>query len=139
MHPCVIFHDCGSNTFCSIAVTRNPDGRSDGRQLLSCSLLSRNIAITLCFCVVISGLFLHTAVYHAVSETVYVFGGLEYQTDKTVPSSNLYSYDVKKAFWSLLPPEVGNRVRHLVDMCLCMENRFNFKSLIFFLEHNNYN
>ena len=59
----------------------------------------------------ITGLFGHSAVFHKGTDTIYVFGGYEYQTDKTVTSSNLYGLDIKDKSWSPLPPEVGNRVR----------------------------
>ena len=29
VHICVKFHGCGSNSFCSIAVTKNPEGWKD--------------------------------------------------------------------------------------------------------------
>ena len=56
------------------------------------------------------GLYGHSAVYHADSDTIYVFGGFEYMTDKTLASGNLYGLDIKRKIWSLLSPEVGNKV-----------------------------
>ena len=52
----------------------------------------------------------HSAVYHRHSNAIYVFGGYEYQTDKNVPSSNLYTIDVGRGQWNVLPPELDNRV-----------------------------
>lgn len=58
------------------------------------------------------GLYGHSAVYHQESRAIYVYGGYEYQTDKSVVSDHLYSVTVdnNNRYWSLLPPEVGNRV-----------------------------
>ena len=52
----------------------------------------------------------HSAVYHRPSNAIYVFGGYEYQTDKNVPSSNLYTIDVGRGQWNVLPPDLDNRV-----------------------------
>ena len=54
----------------------------------------------------------HSAVYHKPSQAIYVFGGYEYQTDKNIPSSNLYTIDVTRKQWNVLPPEPNNKVGH---------------------------
>ena len=58
----------------------------------------------------LSGLYGHSAVFHEPSDTIYVFGGFEYLTDKTVASANLYALDVTRPVWSLLSPEEYNKV-----------------------------
>ncbi len=62
----------------------------------------------------LAGLYGHTAVYHARSDAIYVFGGFEYQTDKTIQSSTLYAVDVRKNIWSVLPSEPDNKVSTVV-------------------------
>ena len=66
-----------------------------------------------------SGLYGHTSVFHDDDESdgshdaVYVFGGYQYQTDKTLISNSLYAMVIvssNQVEWSLLPPEVGNSV-----------------------------
>ena len=66
---------------------------------------------------VTSGLYGHSAVYHEESDAIYVFGGFEYLTDKSVPSSNLYSLLIDPPLWSLLSPEVDNRVSNRLHWC----------------------
>ena len=61
-------------------------------------------------CLLITGLFGHSAVYHENSSAIYVFGGYEYQLDKTIPSNRLYALDFKKHSWTLLPSMLGNKV-----------------------------
>ena len=56
------------------------------------------------------GLYGHSAVYHEASDTIYVFGGVEYLTDKTVPTAHLYGLDVRRKIWSLLSYEKDNKV-----------------------------
>ena len=56
------------------------------------------------------GLYGHSAVYHEKSDTIYVFGGFEYLTDKTIASGNLYALDLRRPAWSLLSPEENNKV-----------------------------
>lgn len=62
------------------------------------------------FKIFIEGLYGHSAVFHASSNTIYTFGGFEYLTDKTVATSNLYGLDLNRPIWTLLSPESENRV-----------------------------
>ena len=56
------------------------------------------------------GLYGHSAVYHGKSDTIYVFGGFEYLTDRTIASGNLYALDLRRLVWSLLSPQENNKV-----------------------------
>ena len=59
------------------------------------------------------GLYGHSAVHHPKSTAIYVFGGMEYQMDKSVITNRLYalslnlSVDPPTGRWNLLPPEHG--------------------------------
>ena len=60
---------------------------------------------------ILLGLYGHSAVYHPNSSAIYVFGGMEYQMDKSVITNRLYalslnlSPDSPMGRWNLLPPE----------------------------------
>ena len=58
----------------------------------------------------ILGLYGHSAVFHKQSNAIYVFGGMEYQTDQNQASSNVYALDFRKYAWNILQSEPGNRV-----------------------------
>ena len=58
----------------------------------------------------VAGLYGHSTVFHARSNALYVFGGYEYQTDRTEVSSSMYTIDLETKTWSLLPAEVNNVV-----------------------------
>jgi hypothetical protein len=49
-------------------------------------------------------------VHHASSNTIFVFGGYEFQVDKFVPSNNLYGLDLDTNTWSLLTAQQLNTV-----------------------------
>jgi hypothetical protein len=62
-----------------------------------------------------TGIYGHSAVYHRPSNSIYIHGGYEYLTDRATVSSNLYVLDLgdtsnKNASWSVVPPDLGNRV-----------------------------
>lgn len=56
-----------------------------------------------------SGIYGHTSVFHKandISESgIYVFGGLIYEVDSTMISSNLYGYSFARDSWSRLTPD----------------------------------
>ena len=78
------------------------------------ALRVKNYIINLKLLTLITGLFGHTAVYHGGSKALYVYGGYEYQTDKTVISDNLYALDITSQKWSVLSV-AQNKVKHLMD------------------------
>ncbi|CAG2100157.1 unnamed protein product [Medioppia subpectinata] len=51
------------------------------------------------------GLYGHSAVYHSQSNTIYVFGGVVYDMDKTSISGDLYGFDVNNSVWYRLPAD----------------------------------
>ncbi|XP_074654134.1 multiple epidermal growth factor-like domains protein 8 [Tubulanus polymorphus] len=62
-----------------------------------------------------TGVYGHTAVYHEPSNAIYMYGGYEYQIDKTIPSDRLYALDLGNNRWSILSPPPPK------------DNHFNFK------------
>ncbi|XP_063223363.1 multiple epidermal growth factor-like domains protein 8 [Bacillus rossius redtenbacheri] len=50
------------------------------------------------------GLYGHSTVYHAPSESFYVFGGYVYGVNRTFISDKLYALHFPSRFWSVLPP-----------------------------------
>lgn len=60
------------------------------------------------------GIYGHSAVYHALSQTVYVFGGVIFQSnDKIGMSNKLYALNVGRRFWSEIPIFTG--INHIDD------------------------
>lgn len=50
------------------------------------------------------GIYGHSAVYHALSQSVYVFGGYVFQSnDKIIMSNKLFALNVGQKFWSEIP------------------------------------
>lgn len=66
-----------------------------------------------CFalCVLQSGLYGHSAVYHEQTDAIYVFGGYRFHVETVEPSGELYSLYYPNLTWSLLVPSQGNKVR----------------------------
>ncbi|KAL5012356.1 hypothetical protein ScPMuIL_010907 [Solemya velum] len=54
------------------------------------------------------GLYGHSAVYHEHSNTIYIFGGQMYKSDRFYISDELYTYDVQNKRWNLLQPTGGS-------------------------------
>ncbi|XP_046588912.1 multiple epidermal growth factor-like domains protein 8 isoform X1 [Neodiprion lecontei] len=50
------------------------------------------------------GVYGHSTVYHARSESFYVFGGYTYSINRTFISNKLYALNYKTRVWSVLPP-----------------------------------
>lgn len=65
-----------------------------------------------CFawCVLQSGLYGHSAVYHEQTDAIYVFGGYRFHVETVEPSGELYSLYYPNLTWSLLVPSQGNKV-----------------------------
>lgn len=54
------------------------------------------------------GIFGHSAVYHSISQNVYVFGGYVFQSnDKSSMSNKLYALNVGHRFWTEIPTFTG--------------------------------
>ncbi|GFW79513.1 multiple epidermal growth factor-like domains protein 8 [Trichonephila clavipes] len=51
------------------------------------------------------GIYGHSSVYHAGTESVYVFGGVTYGTDRVAPSNSLYTFHYPSSQWFRLPPD----------------------------------
>ncbi|XP_046398520.1 multiple epidermal growth factor-like domains protein 8 [Ischnura elegans] len=51
-----------------------------------------------------TGVYGHSTVYHAPTESFYVYGGYSYGTDGLFVSDRLYSLHYPSGFWSILPP-----------------------------------
>jgi len=49
------------------------------------------------------GIYGHSAVYHQQSDTIYVFGGMIYESHQVLMSNRLYSFNIPKKRWSVLP------------------------------------
>ncbi|ODM98691.1 Multiple epidermal growth factor-like domains protein 8 [Orchesella cincta] len=49
------------------------------------------------------GIYGHSAVYHHHSDTIYVFGGMIYESHQVIMSNRLYSFHIPKKRWSVLP------------------------------------
>lgn len=54
------------------------------------------------------GVYGHSAVYNQQLDTVYVFGGMLYESHQVIISSRLYSLHLPTKRWSSLPPGVNN-------------------------------
>lgn len=60
------------------------------------------------------GIYGHSSVYHSISQTLYVFGGVMFQTNERIGMSNkLYALNVAQRSWSELPIFIG--INHLDD------------------------
>lgn len=53
----------------------------------------------------ILGLYGHTSVYHSLTESLYVFGGVSYDTEHVAPSNYLYAFHYPSSQWFRLPPD----------------------------------
>ncbi|GIY78358.1 hypothetical protein CDAR_179641 [Caerostris darwini] len=51
------------------------------------------------------GLYGHSSVYHASTESIYVFGGMSYSTESVAPSNHLYAFHYPSSQWFRLPPD----------------------------------
>lgn len=54
------------------------------------------------------GLYGHSAVYHQKSDTIYVTGGILYESHQVTMSSRLFSLHLPTKRWSVLPPNADN-------------------------------
>lgn len=60
------------------------------------------------------GIYAHSTVYHQLSDTFYVFGGIVYgEKDEVSSSATLYSLHWPTKRWSLLPPNQNNQIQKL--------------------------
>lgn len=50
-----------------------------------------------------TALFGHSTVYHATNQVLYVFGGYQYESNKTIISNKLYALDYFRMQWTELP------------------------------------
>ena len=46
------------------------------------------------YCLIVTGLFLHTAVYHNISDAIYIHGGYRYYIDEQFVSNETFFYSV---------------------------------------------
>ena len=76
------------------------------------------------------GIYGHSAVYHENSDTIYVFGGFEYLTDRTIASGNLYALDLRRPAWSLLSPEENNKVCSSSDAPKYISQQIKIKEMV---------
>ena len=58
----------------------------------------------------ISGVYGHSTVYHAQTESFYVFGGYMYGINRTFISNKLFAFHYKTRFWSILPTSDTSRL-----------------------------
>jgi len=52
-----------------------------------------------------TGIYGHTAVYHSQSSSIYVYGGIIYDVDRTIISGDLYALHLTTNLWFRLPPD----------------------------------
>ncbi|XP_054720538.1 multiple epidermal growth factor-like domains protein 8 [Uloborus diversus] len=57
------------------------------------------------------GIYGHSAAYHHQTESIYIFGGVSYNTDQVGPSNYLYAFHYPSLQWFRLPPD--NKVNTL--------------------------
>jgi hypothetical protein len=69
----------------------------------------------------VTGVYGHSTVYHAPSQSFYMYGGYMYGINRTFISNKLYAFHYPTCFWSILPSfEVSNPPRlNLVCIYAC--------------------
>ena len=77
---------------------------------LSCCVMLEQIHYELPSAV--TGVYGHSTVYHAPSESFYIYGGYMYGINRTFISNKLYAFHFPTRFWSVLPSfETSNPLR----------------------------
>ncbi|GBM96414.1 Multiple epidermal growth factor-like domains protein 8 [Araneus ventricosus] len=51
------------------------------------------------------GIYGHSSIYHASTESVYIYGGVSYSTEQVAPTNYLYTFHYPSSQWFRLPPD----------------------------------